>query len=221
MALRGHRDLRWCAFLALFLVALAAAHRLTFLVAALTLLPCLVVLVWRHGREGLRFVAWTVGFAVLGGAGVIVDLVQRNIDVGGTQGYRAFLATKVDWEFVGRDLTWVFGILGAVALIVVLTARALRGDTARFVLFALLAAVLALSYAWVVHFPMAYVRAPYYLPLLLAAAVGIAWTRAVPKLALGAIVIVLLVGLEARDLAPTLRSFYAFVNGIASPVSAM
>ena len=54
---------------------------------------------------------------------------------------------------------------------------------------------------------------PYYLPLLLAAAVGIAWTRAVPKLALGAIVIVLLVGLEARDLAPTLRSFYAFANG--------
>ena len=213
MALRGHLDLRWCAFLALFLVALVAAHRLSFLVVALALLPCLVILVWRQGEEGLRFVAWTLAFAVVGGAGVIAHLVQHNISVGGTQGYRAFLATKVDWEYVGRDLTWLLGILGAVALLVVLAARPLRGDNARFVLFGLLAAVLALSYAWVVHFPMAYVRAPYYLPLLLAAAVGIAWSKAVPRLALGAIVIVLLVGLEARDLAPTLRSFYGFANG--------
>ena len=156
MALRGHLDLRWCAFLALFLVALAAAHRLSFLVAVLALLPCLVILVWQHGREGSRDSSpGRSASAVVGGAGVIVDLVQRNIDTGGSQGYRAFLTTKVDWEFVGRDLTTLFGILGAVALLVLLVAPALRGDAARFVLFGLLAAVLALSYAWVVHFPMA------------------------------------------------------------------
>ena len=212
MALRGHLDLRWCAFLALFLVALAAAHRLSFLVAVLALLPCLVILVWRYGRRGVRFVAWTLGFAVVGGAGVIVDLVQRNIDIGGTQGYRAFLITKVDWEFVGRDLTTLFGILGGVALLALLVAPALRGDAARFVLFGLLAAVLALSYSWVVHFPMAYFRAAYFLPLLLAAAIGVAWAKSIPKLALGAVVVMLLVGLEARDLAQPLRTFYDYTN---------
>jgi hypothetical protein len=212
MALRGDLDLRWCAFLALFLVALAAAHRLTFLVAALTLLPCVVVLIWRHGREGLRFAAWTLAFAVVGGAGVIADVVQRNIDTGGVQGYRAFLATKVDWDFVGRDLTWLLAVLGALALLVLLTARALRGDNARFVLFGLLAAVLALSYAWVVHVPLSYNRATFYLPLLLAAAIGVAWAKAVPRLALGAVVVILLVGLEARDLAQPLRTFYGYTN---------
>ena len=212
MALRGRLDLRWCAFLGLFLIALAAAHRLSFLVAVLALLPCLVILVWRHGREGVRFVAWTLGFAVVGGAGVIVDLVQRNIDTGGTQGYRAFLATKVDWEFVARDLTPLFGILGAVALLAVLLAPALRADPARFVLLGLLVAVLALSYSWVVHFPTAYFRAAYYIPVLLAAAIGIAWAKLIPKLALGAAVVILVVGLEARDLAQPLRTFYDYTN---------
>ncbi len=173
MALRGYLGLRWSAFLALFLVTLAAAHRLSFLVAVLALLPVSRDSGWRHGREGLRFVAWTLGFALVGGSGVIADLVQRNIDSGGVQGYRAFLATKVNWDFVGRDLTWLFAILGALAILVILTARALRRDDARFVLFGLLAAVLALSYAWVAHVPLSYNRATFYLPLVLAAGIGV------------------------------------------------
>ena len=72
--------------------------------------------------------------------------------------------------------------------------------------------MLALSYAWVVHFPVSYGRAAFYLPLLLAAAIGAAWAKAAPKLALGAVVVILLVGLEARDLAQPLRTFYGYTN---------
>jgi hypothetical protein len=213
MALRGQTGREWSAFLALGLVALAAAHRLTFLVAVITLVVCLAFGLWRNTRVAFRFSAWTAGFAALFGALVIVDLGIRNADTEGVQSYRAFLATKVDWEHVGRDLTALFGILGGVALLAVLLARPLRGDAARLVLFALLGAVLALSYAWVVHFPMSYNRATYFLPLLLAAAIGVAWATLARRLALGAAVVVLLVGLSARDLAPSLRSFYGYVNG--------
>jgi hypothetical protein len=212
MALRGRTGREWSASLALCLLALAAAHRLTFVVAVLTLLVCLAIGLARNARVALRFTAWTAAFSAVLGAGVAVDLAIRNASTEGVQDYRAYLVTKVNWELVGRDLTALFGILGAVALLVVLAGRALRGDAARFVLFALLAAVLALSYAWVLHVPTTYYRAAYYIPLLLAAAIGIAWAKAAPTLALGAAVIVLLIGLEARDLAPDLRAFYGYAN---------
>ena len=214
MALRGHTGRHWAAFLALALVALAAAHRLTFLVAVLTLTVCLVIGLWKNARTALRFAAETAVFGAVLGAGMIVDLAIRNASTEGVQGYRAFLATKIDWESVDRDLTTLFGILGALALVAVLFARPLRGDTARFVLVALLGSVLALGYAWVVHFPMSYNRATYFLPLVLAAAIGVAATRLAPArlAAAGAAVVMLVVALSARDAAPSLRSFYGYVD---------
>jgi hypothetical protein len=212
MALRGHSSHRWSFVLALSLVALAAAHRVTFLVAMLTLLVCLAIGLLRNARRALHFALWTSAFAAVLGAGVMVDLAIRNARTGGIQSYRSFLATKVDWVYVGRDLTTLFGILGAIALVVVLFAPPLRADGARWVLFALIAAVLVLSYAWVAHVPMSYNRATYFIPLVLSTAIGVAWSTLAPKLAVGAAVVVLLVGLSARDLAPTLRAFYGYVD---------
>jgi hypothetical protein len=212
MALRGHASRHWAAFLALNLVALAAAHRLTFVVAILTLGLCLVAGLWRNARVALRFAGWTAAFGAVLGAGVIADLAIRNASTEGVQSYRAFLATKIDWEYVDRDLTTLFGVLGAIALAAVLVARPLRGDGARLVLFAFLGSVLALGYAWVVHVPMSYNRATYFLPLVLAAAIGVAWAKLARKLVAGAAIVILLVGLSARDLAPSLRAFYGYVD---------
>lgn len=212
MVLRGHASLGWSAFLAFSLVALAAAHRLTFAAAVLTLLVGLAIGFWRNIRVALRFTATTAAFTAVLGAGVLVDLVIRNASTEGVQSYRAFLSTKIDWEYVGVDLTTLFGVVGAIALIAVLVAPPLRGDAARFVLFGLLGVLLALGYAWAAHVPMSYARAAYFLPLVLASAVGVAWAKLAPKLAAGATVLVLLVGLSARDLAPTLRAFYGYVD---------
>lgn len=212
MMLRRNCGARWSAFLALGLVALAAAHRLTFLVALLTLVPCLGVALWQRFRETTRFIVWTVIVAAVVGAGVIADLARRNADTKGVEDYRAYLPTKVNWDLVGRDLTSLLGVMGAVALVLTFVLRPLRRDAARFVLYFLLAAILALTYAWVVHFPMGYYRPSYYLPLLLAVAVGVAWSRLIPRLMFASAAVIVLVALQARDLAPALRNFYSYAN---------
>lgn len=212
MALRGRTDYPWGAFLGSGLVALAAAHRLTFLVALIALLPCLAWVLIRRPRQALAYAAMVIGLAALLGAGVVADLIERTGGAGGVQDYRAYLLTKVQWDLVGRDLTTLFAVLGAVALVLLLVARPLRSDPARLVLYGLLLAVVGLSYGWVVHFPTDYTRPTYYLPLVLAAAIGVAWSALVPRLALAAVAVVLLVALQARDLVPVYRAFYGFTN---------
>jgi hypothetical protein len=212
MALRGRTDYRWGAFLGLGLVALAAAHRLTFLIALIALLPCLAWLLIRRFRQALAYTLTAIGFAALLGAGVVADLIERSDATGGVQGYRAYLTTKVHWDLIERDLTTLFAVLGVVALVLLLVVRPLRSDPARLVLYGLLLAILGLSYAWLVHFPTVYYRSGYYLPLVLAAAVGVAWSAVASRLALAAVVVILLVALQARDLAPTYRAFYGFAN---------
>ena len=56
--------------------------------------------------------------AALLGAGVLYDLVERGRSFGPTQGYQAYLTTKVDIGPLVGDLTLVFTVLaiGAVAL---------------------------------------------------------------------------------------------------------
>jgi hypothetical protein len=213
MAVRGRADRRWSAVLGVGLIALAAAHRLTFLVALLALVPCLAWLLSRRFRRALAFTLTSVAFAALFGAGVIADLAHRDSEIGGVQDYRAYLPTKVHWDLVERDLTTLLVVLGAVALVLMLVVRPLRSDPARLALFGLLMAVLGLSYAWVVHFPTDYSRPAYYLPLLLAAAVGVVWATLPRPLPLLAAAVVGLVALQAAQLTPQLRSFYAYVNG--------
>jgi hypothetical protein len=211
IALRERNRGDWAMLLGLGLVALAAAHRLTFLVACLALVPCVAVLVYRRRRETVRLVLLGGAGVVLGG-GVVAYLVEQGVATKGLQGYHAYLPTKVHWHLVDRDLTTLLGVLGAIALLLVLLAPGLRRDASRFVLFSLSAAILALTYAWVVHVPTSYDRPSYFLPLLLAVAVGVALGRLAPRLAVLAIAAIVLVAFQARDLAPDFRGFYGYVN---------
>jgi hypothetical protein len=212
MALRGEMGRRWSAILALGLIALAAAHRLTFFVGALTLLLSIGVAAWLRFRPTLRFTVWTLALTAVLGAGVLVDLARRTAAAEGVQDYHAYLERKVPWSFVTRDLTTLLCVLGVFALIMVLSARPLRRDPARLVLFGLLVTVLGLCYAWVVHFPIDYTRPTYYLPIVVSAAIGIVWARVFPRFVLGVVVVIAVAGFQAWNLAPVLRSYYALVN---------
>jgi hypothetical protein len=214
MALRGRVDRRWSAFFGLMLVALATAHRLSFLVTVAAVLAALLLGLRWLPRDTLRFLGWSSLFALVLGAGAIVDLGRRAAAVGPLQSdYRAFSSTKVSWDLVNRDLSWELSAAGAVALGLFLIARSLRRDPARLVLYGLLAAILAFSYAWIVHLPTAYYRAPYYLPLLVAAAVGVASARMLRRIhVVVAAVLIAFVAVDAHDLAPEYRSFYGYVD---------
>jgi len=88
---RGRLDTAAAAGAGLTLVAVAAAHRLTFGVALLTAAAgVLAALVAAPGRRALlRPLAIAVGTAVVGGAGVAYDLLERNSTFGGTQSHTA------------------------------------------------------------------------------------------------------------------------------------
>jgi hypothetical protein len=146
------------------------------------------------------------------GVGVFVDLGRRTAAAKGVQDYRAYLDTKVAWTYVSRDLTTLLCVLGVLALVVVVAARPLRRDPARLVFVCLLATVFALTYAWLVHFPSDYTRPAYYLPLVVSAAIGVAWARVFPRFVLGAAAVIAVAAFQAWTLAPTLRSTYGFVN---------
>ncbi|MDQ4082608.1 MAG: hypothetical protein M3123_06935 [Actinomycetota bacterium] len=213
MALRGRVDVHWSAFLAVALVALAAAHRLTFLLALLALVPAFVIASRRRLAATARYLAATAVVALVAGAGVLADLVRRGARIGDLQDYRAYEGRKLAWEFVIRDLTPGVALLAVLGLVALLVARPLRGDRSGFVLVALLAAILAIAYAWLVHIPIDYTRAAYYLPLLAAALIAVAWTTLLPRVLLvAAVVVIALVAAEARDLARDFRDFYGSAN---------
>jgi hypothetical protein len=211
-ALRGGAGPRWSFVLALGLVALAAAHRLSFLVAVLTLLLCLGVALWLRFGSTVRFALLTIAMATLLGAGVAVDLVRRNRAGGGLQDYRVYLPTKVSWDSVTRDLTTLLVVLAVLALGALLVARPLRADSGRWVVFALLIAIAAFGYAWIAHVPTAYYRATYYLPLVLVTAIGIAWSRLFRNFTFAAIGVIVIVAVQAYRLAPELRTFFGDAN---------
>jgi hypothetical protein len=212
MAIRGGVGRRWSAVLALGLVTLLAAHRLTFLVAMLTLTLCFGLAAWLRFRLTLRFALWTLALAAVLGVGVLVNVARRTDTAKGIQAYRAYLDTKVPWSYVSRDLTTLVCVLGLLALAVVLAARPRPRDPARLVLVCLLATVLALSYSWVVHFPTDYTRPAYYLPLVVSSAIGIAWALVLPRFVFGAVAVIAVAAFQSWNLAPTLRSYYGFVN---------
>jgi hypothetical protein len=76
----------------------------------------------------------------------------------------------------------------------------------------MLLAIFGLSYAWLVHVPTVYYRASYYLPLVLAAAVGVAWSGLFSRLAVAAVAVIVVVAFQARDLTPEYRDFYGYAN---------
>src|SRR5207253_2684633 len=89
-ALWGRVDKRMAPLLALALVALAAAHRLTFVVACLALLIAgvLGLLLSRRRRELVGFGLRTAAFLVPLGLLVAIDLQRRSHDAGGVQSYK-------------------------------------------------------------------------------------------------------------------------------------
>jgi hypothetical protein len=224
-ALWGRVDRRMEALLALAFVALAAAHRLTFLVACLSLLIAGVLGLALAPRRrdllvfGLRSAAIAIPLSLL----VVIDLYRRSEDAGGVQDYSVYLRTKVDVGLSISDLTVPVAVLGVLALLVLL-AR-VRADRALLTLYGLAAGTLVLAYGWVIHLPTVYYRMVYFLPLVLAPAIGVALARLplverlrpMRRLApavVGVVAVVLFVATAAvaYDRGPGVRAFYLWAS---------
>jgi hypothetical protein len=198
----------------LTLVALAAVHRLSLLVAcaalAATAVAALALLPWRRVARP----ALAVGLAALVlSPGVVYDLVSRNRTFGGTLDYTAYLSSKLDLGLLIRDLTLPFAVAAAAAVAYALV-RAAR-ERALVPLLCLLGVAGLLACSYLVHFPLHYTRMAYYLPLalvpLLAVAVwrlpGPSWSAALVSVALGGFLAV-----TSFVQADNVDRFYSFAN---------
>jgi hypothetical protein len=219
MVLRGSDSWRWSGFLALFLVALAAGHRLSFLIVAVALVGLLGLCLARDARLTARFAARTVLGAAVLGWGVTLYLLRQADAMGGVQGYQAYLPTKITGvivDLVVNNLTWPVIAALALALIAILSRRRLRADPASYVPVAFLAALLLVGFSWVVHFPTDYNRIVYFLPLPIAALVGIGWTgiprRLAPVAAVVTILTVAWVSTLTYDRVAGARNYYSFLD---------
>jgi hypothetical protein len=200
--------------LGLSLVALCAAHRLSFLVTLGGVgLALLVGLAAKRGRgELVRGTVRTAAAALVICPGVAYTVIETDHKFGGTQGYRAYLSTKVHLHLVVNDLSWVFSVVGVLAFVLALWW--LRRERTLLPFVALLLVVVALAYSWVVHFPLAYVRMAYYVPLALVPLVAMAVTRLLrPRLAaLAALALTLAIAVPAWGAAGNVHRFYDFAN---------
>jgi hypothetical protein len=216
MMLRGRDSTRWSGFLALFLVALAAGHRLSFLIVVVVLLLLGIFALARAPRATIEFVMRTMLFVVAFGFGVCVYLIRQATSLGGLQSYEAYLPTKIDsgtLEIVTRYLSWPLIVAAVAGCGLVLVRKRLREDPAAYLPIAFLAGLLLVAYSWIVHFPTDYSRAIYYLPLPVAALIGIGLTG-IPRraaLVLG-ILLVAWVASLSHSRAGEARRFFTFVN---------
>ncbi len=216
MLLRGRTTWRWIGLLALMLVALIAAHRLSFLVAASALAVAGAVALIRAPARTARFGLLTLAVSLVLGAGVAVDLVQRNAGSGGVQDYRVYTETRVGPDklhLLAQDLTWPGTVAGLAALAALIFVPKLRSDPARWVLLGLLAACAALTYAWVFHLPSAYFRGAYFVPLFIAAAAAAVWRLLPPWPGyVAAVALVAVIAFPARGQADNARRFYTHTD---------
>jgi len=216
MMLRGRDSTRWSGFLALFLVALVAGHRLSFLIVAVALFFLSVFSLVRAPRATLRFLGKTVLIGAAAGFGVAVYLLRQANSLGGVQGYKAYLPTKITgetYEFVASYLSWPLILAALGGLAIVLLFRRLRVDPASYVPLGFLAALLVVGYSWIAHFPTEYSRVVYYLPVPVAALIGFGLSAIPRKAAL--VVGVLLVALVAPlsySRSGEAREFFSFVD---------
>lgn len=200
--------------LGLSLVGLCAAHRLSFLVGvggiALALAAALVA---SKGRgELVRSTLRGVVASLVLCPGVAYTVIEGDKKFGGTQGYRAYLSTKVHLHLVVNDLSWVFTVAGIAAFALALWW--LRRERTLLPFVAMLVVVVALAYSWVVHFPLAYVRMAYYVPLALVPLVAMAVTKLLrPRLAaLAALGLTLAIAVPAWGAARNVHRFYDFAD---------
>jgi hypothetical protein len=114
-------------------------------------------------------------------------------------------------------------VAGGLALLVLLPR--VRRDRALLTVYAVAGATLVLAYGWVIHLPTVYYRMVYFVPLVLAPAIGVALTalprlqrlRASPRLAwagVGAVSLALFVATAAvaYDRGPDVRAFYLWAS---------
>jgi hypothetical protein len=199
--------------LALFLVALAATHRLSALVGAMTLVVVLAVGAAKgRARRIVRDLGWTAIAVAALAPGVAYDLIERARTFGGTQGYQAYLTTKVDLGPLVGDLTVVFAVLAVIAL--ALCIRWSRRDRAIVTLLCLLAVIAALAYSWILEIPVSYFRMAYFLPLVLAPLVAVSLVRLLRPLRallVGGLAVAVIAAL-AWSQAGNVREFYAFTS---------
>jgi hypothetical protein len=206
--------LEWkpAAGLALLLVALAAMHRLSLLVCLGALALVAVVALFQHTRwTTLASAARVAAALVVLAPGVVYDLITRQRGFEGVQGYKAYLDTKIDLGLVMRDMTFPFTLAAGLGVLFLLI-RA-RSERRALPLAAMLLATLGLAYSWLVHFPVAYVRMAYFLPVALVPLLAVALSRLPARFAalLSAVVIAAILPL-AWPQAHNVRDFYAFAS---------
>lgn len=216
MMLRGHLSTRWSGFLALFLVALAAGHRLSFLITVVALFFLAVPALARAPRETIKFLLRTLLIVVAVGFGVAIYLVRQSSQLGGLQSYKAYLPTKITadtFELLANDLSWPLIVAAVAGLAIVLLRRRLRVDPASYVPIGFLAGLAVIGYSWIVHFPTEYSRVIYYLPVPIAALIG-AGLAAIPRraaLVLGILLVAAITPLSYSRTAEA-RHFYTFLD---------
>jgi hypothetical protein len=198
----------------LVMVGLAAAHRLSFGIAALTagLTVAATLVLARERRALLRPLAVAAGAGLVLGAGVIYDLIERNESFGGTQDHTAYLSSKIDLELLVRDLTIPLTAAGVVALVA--APLVVRDRRTLIPVLALLAVVVALAYSWLVELPLHYTRMAYYLPLALIPLIAAAAGSARRPLVGGglAAALALATAVAAWSQADDVRRFYQFAD---------
>jgi hypothetical protein len=198
----------------LLVVGLAAAHRLSFGVGMLTVGLTVVVAVAtsRDRRNLVVLLGIAAATALVLGAGVAYDLLERNSSFGGTQDHTAYLSSTIDLELLARDLTIPFALAAAAALAA--APFVVRHRRSLLPVLCLLAVVTALAYSWVVELPLHYTRMAYYLPLALVplmAAVSGGMRRPVLTGAV-ALTLAATTAVAAWSQADNVRRFYQFAD---------
>jgi hypothetical protein len=197
----------------LVLVALCAAHRLSFFVGMAAVgLAIAGGLLTRSRRMVFAGAVRSALAALVLCPGVAYTVIENDRKFGGTQDYRAYLDTKVQLHLLVNDLTWVFSIVGVIAFVLAIVW--LRRDRSVLPFLATGVVVVALAYSWIAHFPLAYVRMAYYVPLALVPLVALAITRILrARLALLAgLALAVVVAIPAWGQAAQVHRFYDFAN---------
>ena len=211
---RGRLDTPAAVGAGLVMVGIAATHRLSFGIAALTagLTVAVALILSRERRVLLRQLAIAAGAGLLLGAAVAYDLLERNSSFGGTQDHTAYLSSKIDLDLLIRDLTIPLAVGGAIALV---AAPLLVRDRRTLVpVLCFLAVVAALGYSWIVELPLHYTRMAYYLPLALIPLIGAAAGSAPRPTPAGALALALAAAtaVAAWSQADNVRRFYQFAD---------
>ncbi len=210
----GDLDARATVGMALTLIALLAAHRLSGAIGiAVTALVVLVCLASRPRRRvAFAQAARVAALALIGGAGVLTDIYAREKTFGGSLPYTDYLATKVNLTLALRDISPILAVAGAVALAVIAVRRRGEGQLWGPIALALIAVVLA--YSWTLHLANYYARMVFYIPLALAPLVAAVAVALRPRwlVAAGAAATIALIANSAYTEAANIRAYYSFVT---------